>query len=149
LIVDAIGIASGLASLPAGARNLWAVIARQRSFAARGLSLEALKAMNRAERLRVVGEIVEEASRTPEGRAALIAAAREAGIGARSIQSTTGLSVRHADTMRRIVSAETVRRLTSSLRDVLGTVAGVGASATPSSATGSASGSVNFVINLV
>jgi len=41
------------------------------------------------------------------------------------------------------------RGITSSLRDVLGSLAGTGASATPASLTGSASGSVNYLINLV
>ncbi len=148
-VVDAIGVATGVASLPFAARNLFAVLARQRSFVARGLSVEALRQMNRAERLRVIGELMEEAGRTPEGRAALIAAAREAEIGVQSIQSTTGLSVRHANTMVRIISDETTRRLSSSLRDVIGGMSGIGGSATPSSATGSASGSVNWVINLI
>jgi len=48
LIVDAIGIASGVASLPFAARNLWATLARQRAFAARGLSFESLRAMKEA-----------------------------------------------------------------------------------------------------
>ena len=60
-----------------------------------------------------------------------------------------GISVRHADLLRKIISEETVRRITSSLRDVLGSLAGTGASATPASLTGSASGSVNYLINLV
>jgi hypothetical protein len=148
-IVDAVGIASGIASLPAATRNLWAILARQRSFVARGLTLEGLKRMNQAERLRVIGDLVEEAYRTPQSRAALIAAAREAGVGARSIQRTTGLSVRHANTMVRIISEKTIRRLHSTLLEVFGNLAGIGVSATPESWTGSGSGSVNTLINLI
>jgi hypothetical protein len=92
---------------------------------------------------------MEEASRTPEGRAALIAAAREAGIGAKSLQRASGLSVRNANTLVRIVSDETVKRLRYSLLEVAGAVGGIGASATPASLTGSASGSVNWIINVI
>ena len=150
LVVDAVGVVSTVSTLPFAVRNLWAVLARQRSFIARRLTFESLKNMNRAGRLRTIGEVMEEASRTPEGRAALIAAAREAGVGAKSIQSTSGLSVRHANTLVRIISEETTRRLSDSLRDIL--ISGVGsivASATPASATGSASGSVNWIIHLI
>jgi len=148
-VVYAIGVATGVASLPFAARNLFAVLARQRSFVSRSLSIEALRRMNRAERLRVIGELMEEAGRTPEGRAALIAAAREAEIGVQTIQSASGLSVRHAGTMVRIISEETTRRLSSSLRDVIGGMTGIVGSGTPGSVTGSASGSVNWVINLI
>jgi hypothetical protein len=148
-VVDAIGVASGVASLPFAARNLFAVLSRQRSFVARGLSMEALRGMNRAERLRVIGELMEEAGKTPEGRRALIEAAREADIGVSTIQAASGLSVRHANTMVRIISEETTRRLSSSLRDVIGGMAGIAGSGTPGAYTGSASGSVNWIINLI
>jgi hypothetical protein len=149
LIVDAVGVVSGVAALPSGIRNLWMVLARQKRFLARGLSWESLKAMNRAQRLMVIAEVFEDASRTPDGRAALVQAARKAEVGARTFQHAAGLSVRNADKLRGIISAETTRRLTASLRDAIGNMVGVAASGTPSSLTGSASGSVNYVINLV
>jgi hypothetical protein len=105
--------------------------------------------MNRAERLRVIGEVFEQASRTTAGRDALILAAREAGVGATTIQSTTGLSVRGARTLTRVISEETTRRLTASLRDVTLGVLGPVFSAMPSRLIGSASGSMNYIINLI
>ncbi len=149
LIVDAMGIATGVASLPFAARNLWAALARQRAFAARGLSFATLRAMNRGQRMQAISEVFEEAARSPEGRVALVQAARDAEIGTTSLQRATGVSVRHAELLRRIISDETARRITSSLRDVLGGLSGIAGSATPASLTGSASGSVNYLINLV
>ena len=149
LMVDALGIASGVASLPLAVRSLWATLARQKAFLARGLSFASFRSMNRMERLRVISEVFEDAARTPGGREELVSAARTAQIGAPSLQRTTGLSVRHAETLRRIISDETARRIASSLRDVLSSLASVGASATPASLTGSASGSVNYLINLI
>jgi hypothetical protein len=130
-------------------RNLWAVLSRQRSFAARGLTFESLKAMNRTGRMQVIQEAVEEASRTPEGRQALIQAARESGVGSKSIQSTAGLSVLNAERMVKVVTDETIRRLRLSLSEVGGSMMGIGASATPAKLTGSASGSVNWIINVI
>jgi hypothetical protein len=149
LMVDGLGIAGGVGSLPFSSRNLWAVLSRQRGFIARNLGFDAFRAMNRAQRLKVISEVFEEAARSQEGREALVKAAREAQIGAKTLQGTGGLSVNHAETLRRVISDETVRRLTSSLRDVLGSLGVVGASASPSRIVGSASGSVNFVVNLL
>lgn len=150
LIVDAIGVVSTLAALPAATRNLFAIIARQRSFASRGLTLEILKRMNRAERARVIREIMDEASKTPAGRKALMEAAKEAQIGARSLERASSLSVRHANGMVRIVGEETIRRLRYSLLEVVvGGVGSVVASGTPARLTGSASGSVNWIINVI
>ncbi|HXI56897.1 MAG TPA: hypothetical protein VNO55_12610 [Polyangia bacterium] len=149
LLVDGLGIASGLGSLPFAARNLWATLSRQRGFIATGLSFNSLRAMNRLERLRTISDVFEEAAKTSEGREALVKAARAAEIGSATIQRTTGISVRHAETLRSVISDETARRIASSLRDVLGSMASVGASATPASLTGSASGSVNYIINLI
>lgn len=149
LFVDGLGVASGVASLPFAMRNLWAMLARQRSFQARALSFDRLKAMNRTQRLQTIQEVVEEASRTPEGREALIQAARESGVGAKSIQSTVGLSVRNADRMVNVVRDETIRRLKGSLTEITGSSLGVAASASPARITGSASGSVNWIINVI
>lgn len=149
LIVDGAGVTTGVASLPFAMRNLWAVLSRQRSFAACGLSLDRLKAMNRAQRLQAIQEVVGEASRTPEGRDALMLAARESGVGAKSIQSTVGLSVRNADRMVNVVRDETIRRLKGSLAEIGGSIGGFGASAMPSRLVGSASGSVSWLINVI
>jgi hypothetical protein len=149
LIVDGIGLASGIAQLPNGAKNLWAIVKRLRSFSARGLTESSLRAMNRVQRMKVVSEIVEEASRIPEGRAAIITAAREAQVGARSIQRTTGLSVRNAERMVTVISDETIKRLQLTLLNILGVPASAGGSALPPSLVGGGSGSVNWVIHVV
>jgi hypothetical protein len=148
-VVDAIGVASGVASLPLMARNLWAVMARQKSFISRGLTLEKLRAMSRVDRLRIVSEITEEASKTPEGREAIIKAAREAGIGAKTIQRTNGLSVNHAQKMVRIITDETIRRVNYGILDIAGEVGGIVTSTMPESWIGSGSGSINVIINLI
>lgn len=148
LLVDALGVFSGLASLPAAWRNLWAVISRQRGFVARGLSLEKLKAMNRFARFKVIREVFEEAAKTPEGRTALQRAAAEANVSAASFARET-MSVRQSMTMVRVISKETQMRLINSLVGVLSPLTGAAASATPARWSGSASGSVNWVINVV
>lgn len=149
LIVDAVGIAAGAGSLPFGVRNLWAVLARQRAFVAKGLTFESLKAMNRAERLRVITQVFEEAGKTPEGREALLQAARAAGTSAPGASTRAGMSVAAAVKVGRTISEETARRLTASLRDVTTSLAAIGASATPAYLTGSASGSINYLINII
>ena len=149
LIVDALGVASSIASLLFAARNMYAIIARQRGFVSRKLTLETLKRMNRAERARVIREVLEEASKTPAGRKALMAAALEAEITAKTLGRTASLSVRQAQGMVRIVSEETVRRLNYSLLDVVSEVVNLGGSATPASKVGSASGSINWIINVI
>jgi hypothetical protein len=59
------------------------------------------------------------------------------------------MSVRHAESLRKIISEETVKRLAASLRDLVTSSRSVAGSATPASLTGSASGSVNWVVNLL
>lgn len=149
LIVDAVGLVAGIASLPSASRNLYAIMTRQGTLARRGLSEAALRGMNRAQRAQVIRELVEEASRTPEGRAAIMAAAREAQVAATSLARPASMSVRNATRMVGVISAETVRRLNSSLLNVISTPLQVAASATPPSLIGSASGSANWLIHLV
>ena len=149
LIVDGVGVASGVSTLPFAARNPFAALSRQRAFVAKGLSLESLRAMNRLERLQAISEVLEDAAKTPEGRKALTQAAREAGIGSKTFHRTSGISVRHAESLRRIISDETAKRIAASVRDILTSSGVIGASATPASLTGSASGSLNYVIHLL
>lgn len=149
LVVDAIAVAGALGSLPFAIRNLWAVIARQRAFITQRLSFEALKAMNRTQRMQAISSCFEEAGRTLPGREALVKAAREAKIAAETLQRTSGISVKHAASLQRIISVETVKRLSAGIKEVLSGVVGVGVSGTPASWTGSGSGSVNWVFNLI
>jgi hypothetical protein len=152
LVVDGIGVASGFAALPSQARNLYAILSRQRAFAARGLTFQSLRAMNRAERLRVITELFGEAARTPQGRDALLQAAREAGI-TRDLHAMSGLSVQRSKAMMQAISVETSRRLTTTVRDILSTAIGTTGSAMSDETVGSASGSVNevttYVLNVV
>lgn len=150
LVVDAIGIASAVGSLPFAYKNLWAVIERQRAFVARGLSFEALKRMSRAERLKAIAQCLKDAGRSPEGAAALRKAASDAKIAAKTLEGARGgLSVNHADTLRRIISDATAKRLSAGARDVIANVLGIGVSASPSDWTGSGSGSLNWVVHLL
>jgi hypothetical protein len=149
LIVDGLNVASGVAGLPAGARNLYAILLRQRRFAAQGLTEAALRQMNQAGRAKVIAELVKDATRTPEGLQAVIVASREAGVGAKSLQSAT-LSVRNATRMVGVISNETAKRLSRTLMSVLSAPAGAAGSASPSRLVGgAASGSLNYIINLV
>jgi hypothetical protein len=147
-VVDGIGVASGIAGLPAGLKNLWAILVRRSSFATRGLSEAAFRQMNRNERAKVISELVAEATRTPEGLQAVIAAARQAGVGAASMQRTS-LSVRNATRMASAIADETAKRLSRTLLSVLSIPAGIAASAGSPHLVGSASGSVNYIINCI
>jgi hypothetical protein len=148
-MVDAIGQAAGIATLPAGIKNLYAILLRQHSFAAKRLSEEALRQMNRVQRAKVISELVADATRTPEGLEAVVAAAREAGVGAKSIQGAE-LSVRNATRMTGVIAEETVKRLHRTVASVLSVPIGFGISAMPASIVGgAASGSVNYIVNLI
>jgi hypothetical protein len=149
LIVDGISVAANVGSLPYNVRNLWAVVSRLRSFKTANLSFETLRGMNRLERMRAISRVFQGATRTDDGLEAIVVAAKEAQIGAKSMTRPSGLSVKHADTLVKIIHDETVARLESSLLNVFGNVAGPATSATPGSVTGSASGSVNYVIHLL
>jgi hypothetical protein len=149
LVVDAAGVAAGLTMLPFAVRNLWGVIARRAELARVDVSFEALRKLNRAQRFKVVAKAFQDAAKTPEGAQALVAAAREAQIGARTIQQSAGLSVNHSETLVRIIGKETAQRLAWSLTDVFSNLMGHGLSASPAEYTGSGSGSINWVINLL
>jgi hypothetical protein len=149
LVVDAAGVSAGLTMLPFAVRNLWGVIARRAELARVDLSFDALRRLNRLQRFKLVAKAFKDAARTPEGAQALVAAAREANIGARTLQGNSGLSVNHSETLVRIIGRETVHRLAWSLGDVISNLMGHGLSASPAEYTGSGSGSINFVINLL
>jgi hypothetical protein len=77
-------------------------------------------------------------------------AAKDAQISARTLTfAREGLSVRHATTLRKIISEETVRRLHAGLLNVGSNIGGIGFSATEQKHTGSGSGSVNWLIHLL
>jgi hypothetical protein len=149
LIVDAIGVAGSLASLPFAVRNAWAVVTRLKALKGLDLSMEALRRLNRTERFKLIARLFNEASRIPEGAHALVDAAREVHIGARVFQRASTLSVNHSATLVKIIRDATVKRLHWSLLEVFAGVAGNVLSATPAELTGSGSGSINWVINLI
>jgi hypothetical protein len=146
-VADAIGIASGVAGLPSSIRGVFAAASRQRAFLARGLSFGSLKAMNRVERAKALSAVVQEAARTPEGRLAITQATKEAQIGARALQS--GVSIRQAEKLGRVLSDETIHRLLATSRDALLFGASCGASVSSSERLGAASGSLNLGYNYV
>lgn len=149
LIVDAVGVAATVASLPFAVRKLWDVFTRLRAFKASQLSFDALRRLNRVERLRVVTKIFQESTQSGDGVVEIVQAAKAAGVGAKTMQGATGLSINHAATLQKIITQETVRQLHTSLKEVAANVAGLALSASPAKYTGSGSGSLNWVINLL
>jgi hypothetical protein len=143
-LVDLIGVASTIASLPAGARKLFLALAHKQAFASRKLSFEALKRMNRAERARVLSEVFDEAAQMPSQRKTLVEALKAAQITDKSL-GRGAISVRHAQGMMRIISEETVTRLQGEMKGLFWSAASIGGSGTPATWTGSASGSVNTI----
>jgi hypothetical protein len=148
LVVDAIGVGASVAALPFSLRNLYAVLARQRTFTASGLTFERLKALGKAERMKALKAAFDEAARTPEGRAAISGALRAKEIPERTLEGAS-LTIRKAEKIARIIGDEIIRRLHFSLMDSFSNLAGIGLSASPSSQTGSGSGVVSFLINVV
>lgn len=149
LLVDAVNVVSGIATLPAALKNLWAILARQRSFAVKALSEAALRQMNAAQRAKVISELIVEATRTPEGLQAVINASREAELGAASIQRAS-LSVRNATRMTGVIADETVKRLKLTLLSIFSVPVGSAVSSSPARwVGGAASGSLNYIINCI
>ena len=149
LIVDAIGVVTAVASLPAGVKNLMQLFKTTRTWQARGLTEAGLRAMNRAERGKLVKELIDEASKTPEGKQAVEQAIRDAKITPKTVAGTGGVSKLAAKAMLRAVSADTLKRFHLAMVSVGSGVAGPGVSAMKSEWVGSASGSVNWVIHVL
>ncbi|WP_342362175.1 hypothetical protein [Terrarubrum flagellatum] len=149
LIVDGIGVVSAIASLPASVKNFMQLLKTQRSWAARGLTESGLKAMNRAERGQIVRELIEEASKTPDGKRALEEAIKDAKLNPKALAGGSGVSKPAAKALLRSVSADTLKRLHLAMISVGSGVAGPGVSALKSEWVGSASGSVNWVIHVL
>jgi hypothetical protein len=143
-VVDPIGVASGLASLPQATRNLLQILERRGGLA----TTQLLSQMNRAERAAMIQEAVRQASRNPESAKLLEEALKDAGA-LRQATTSTGASVRIAKATLNVVSRETTRRLTRAVLDVVANIDGPIASGLPSSWVGSASGSVNTIGGLV
>lgn len=146
LVVDAFGVASGVAGLPNAVRNLAAVLQRSGRLVQ---SAEQLASLARPDRLRLVQNAIQEASKTPAGRAALEKALRDAGLSSRQVAQTMGHG---ADTIRRgrlvmnALQGDSSIRLTRNIRDIVAAFGGFVVSATPQEWTGSGSGSLNFLL---
>jgi len=145
LIVDVVGVASAVASLPVATRNLLAVLERRGSM----VTAEALSAMSRAERQAAIRAALQQATRTPEGQREVLQALRAAGLTERQAAQTLAHGAgtgRRALQTARAISQVTSRRLNMQLMAALSGGLTPLVSATPSRLTGSASGSVNALI---
>jgi len=149
LLVDALGVATAVSSLPSTVRRVWDAFSRLRSFNALNLSFDALRRMGRVERLRVLTRVLDDATREGEGLSEIARAAKDAKIATATMSRATGLSQNNAATLVRIVKDETVRQLHGVITDLLATNAGLILSATPAKLTGSGSGSINWAINFI
>lgn len=148
LFVDAFGVVGGAFGVKASVKSLLALMARNSALRAQ-LTSEALAAMNRAERLKVISEAFQQTATTEEGRRAIITAARAEGLGVAALQAPVGMSANHANKLVRIVSNETIKQIKTTTRETLLGAAGIAVSGTPDTLTGSASGAVYWIIHLI
>ncbi|MCC6129630.1 MAG: hypothetical protein IT186_06845 [Acidobacteria bacterium] len=145
LVVDGLGVASGLAQLPAALGKLLKLFNQRAALGAAGLTEKALREMNRAQRQQAVKKLVEELSKSKEGRDALGAFLRETGK-----EAKTFVSMQKAPKLVRILSDSTVRSLQGELLNIfISGVAQPAVSGMPARWVGSGSGSVNWLINVV
>lgn len=144
-LVDASGVIAGGAAMTAFVRRLWTHVPLQRAFGARNITADSLRTMNGVQRKQVLTEIFRDASRTPDGRKAMLTVvAGESNVPARVLQHAH-VSVKNA----RHIHEHVIRRVSDSLKEVILNGVGIGMSATPDRWTGSASGSVNWLINVL
>lgn len=145
LIVDIVGVATAVASLPAATKNLLAVLERRGSL----LTAQTLSTMNRVERQAAMRAALAQATRTPEGRAEVLKALRDAGLSEKQAAQTLAsgaATTRRAGVALRAITEVTATRLNMQLLGALSGGMTPLVSATPSRLTGSASGSINSVI---
>jgi hypothetical protein len=148
LFVDAAGVISGFGGLYHAGSNAWALWLKSGALKRLGFTVEKLKAMNRAQRAVANKTLIEESSRTPEGRAALIKAAQDAKIPS-GVFTDARASKANAAKVMKLVSDETLRRLHASVLGNLATLGGTTASATAGDHIGSASGSIYWFIQVI
>jgi hypothetical protein len=159
LIVDAIGVATSVASIGMATKKLLTMLQVRGGLVAS----EQLVTMTRAQRIETIQAAVRRASATPEGRAALeqalieqgfsksnaakIAAGQTVEIGSNSANALGRM--RFADKAIRAISKQTAERIASALKDIAINVVGVAASGSKPEFVGSASGVVNVVLNII
>lgn len=149
LVVDAVGVVSSVAAIPVTG---WKVLATLEKHSA-GFSAQALFKLSRAERAERIAKAVADANRSPEGRAALRQALKEAGVSEGKLQNATVRGFNHPATYAAGKAAGNasgiairragVQELQKSIRDAL---LATSFSALPEEWAGSASGSVNALI---
>ena len=83
LIVDVVGVASAVASLPAATKNLLGVLERRG-----GLAAVRLSGMDKVERQAAMKIAIQQATRTPEGKAELMEALRKANLSEKQAAQT-------------------------------------------------------------
>ncbi|MFO0850868.1 MAG: hypothetical protein U0871_20270 [Gemmataceae bacterium] len=145
LAVDGAGVVFSVVSLPFAVRNLLAVLERRGGMVAAAQ----LEKMTREERRKAIQKAVNEASKSPDGRKAVKEALEKAGLKPGQVGATFAGKAGNAEraaVVSRVLTEETARRLSSSIRDVVGGFGGLAASATPSGYVASASGSLNALI---
>jgi hypothetical protein len=135
-VVDAFGVASGVAGLPQASRNLLAILERRAMIP----TASQLAGMNRAGRQAALNSAIEQASRNPETAQAVRQAVAEAIAASGSSQR----SIVGARAGVAAISQETTRRLHRSLVEVFSGYVSLPINALPSERVGSASGSINF-----
>jgi hypothetical protein len=151
LVVDAIGVAAGLASLGPNIKNLLAVLERRGGLP----TAEALAKMGREARAKAIQDALNQARRNPESAKILDQALKDA-LSSRTVRRVAKNAViasRNAAVVSDVIADETARRLARAIVDVIGSVDTPIASGLPSDWVGSASGSVNagggFLVHVV
>jgi len=141
LVVDAIGVGAGLASLGPNIKNLLAVLERRGGLPAAG----ALAKMGRDARGKAIQDAINLARRNPESTKILDQALADA-LSSRTVRRVARnviIAARNSNAITDVIADETARRLTRAIIDVIGSVDSPIASSLPSNWVGSASGSVN------
>ena len=142
LIIDAAGVVSGVAALPQGLKNLAAILQRR---GALKMSAEAFAQLDKAGRKAAIKEAAAQASKTPEGRQAILEAMEQGGLKANAVKGGAA-TIRRGKLVFKAISKDLGKRLTSTVLDVLGNSGGIIASASDQKHTGSASGCLNAII---
>lgn len=149
LVIDAVGVATSVASLPSATRRLLQILERRGSL----VTAEALATMGRERRIAALRQAWNQAAGSPEGRQALQQALREAGLSPRDAQrlmnmANTGRQAtvlgRNSEAVRRVLDARMAREVYRTMAETLSGVGGILASASPATYTGSASGFLNW-----
>ncbi len=153
LIVDGIGVVSGLAQL---AKSFPKFIAALQS---RGglVSAEAFGKMDSLARKKAIQDAMKKAASTPEGKKALIDGLSEAGLSAKAITAAAAKGTKGVQkgptilgNTNRIISAVAAKSLTAELKGIALGILQPTINAVPAKYVGSYSGSVNWVlVNLV